>query len=44
MTILMVSHYLEELDRICNMRGFLHRGRILGKEEWDRLALGGVGA
>lgn len=44
MTILMVSHYLEELDRICSMKGFLHRGRILGKEEWDRLALGGAEA
>lgn len=42
-TILMVSHYLEELDRICSVKGFLHRGRILGKAEWDGLALRGVG-
>ena len=43
MTILIVSHYLEELEKICNMQGFLHRGRILGKEEWDGLALKGRG-
>ncbi|MDE5910382.1 MAG: ABC transporter ATP-binding protein [Lachnospiraceae bacterium] len=39
MTILIVSHYLEELNKICSMRGFLHRGRVLSKEEWDGLAL-----
>lgn len=43
MTILIVSHYLEELEKICNMQGFLHRGRILEKEEWDGLALKGRG-
>lgn len=37
MTVLMVSHYLEELDRICTARGFLHRGKILSEEEWKRL-------
>lgn len=38
MTILIVSHYLEELEKICNMKGFLHRGRILSQEEWNGLA------
>lgn len=38
MTILIVSHYLEELEKICTMKGFLHRGRILNREEWDGLA------
>lgn len=37
MTVLIVSHYLEELDRICTAKGFLHRGRILTEEEWKRL-------
>lgn len=37
LTILIVSHYLEELDRICGMKGYLHRGRILTQEEWNRL-------
>lgn len=43
MTILIVSHYLEELEKICSKKGFLHRGRILNKEEWDGLALKGRG-
>lgn len=37
MTILIVSHYMEELDKICMEKGFLHRGRILAQEEWNRL-------
>lgn len=37
MTILIVSHYLEELDKICTAKGFLHRGKILTKEEWNDL-------
>ena len=40
MTILIVSHYMEELDKICTEKGFLHRGRILAQEEWDRLLAG----
>ncbi len=36
MTILIVSHYLEELEQICTEKGFLHRGRILTQEEWDK--------
>lgn len=40
MTVLIVSHYMEELDRICTEKGFLHRGRILAQEEWDRLLAG----
>lgn len=37
LTILIVSHYLEELDRICTEKGYLHRGRILTEEEWKEL-------
>lgn len=37
LTLFVVSHYLEELDRICNENGYLHRGRILTEEEWMRL-------
>lgn len=37
MTVLIVSHYMEELNKICQEKGFLHRGRILTQEEWDRL-------
>lgn len=40
MTILIVSHYMEELDKICTEKGFLHRGRILAQEEWSRLLAG----
>lgn len=40
MTVLIVSHYMEELDRICTEKGFLHRGRILAQEEWNRLLAG----
>lgn len=40
MTVLIVSHYMEELDRICTEKGFLHRGRILAREEWNRLLAG----
>lgn len=40
MTILIVSHYMEELDKICTEKGFLHRGRILAQEEWNRLLAG----
>lgn len=29
MTILIVSHYLEELDMVCTEKGFLHQGRIV---------------
>lgn len=42
-TILIVSHYLEELNRICDRKEFLHRGKILGKEEWDGLVPAGGG-
>ena len=34
LTILVVSHYLEELDKICKEKGYLYRGRILTQEEW----------
>lgn len=37
MTVLIVSHYMEELNKICQEKGFLHRGRILTQVEWDRL-------
>lgn len=37
MTILIVSHYLEELNKICARRGFLHRGEILTEKEWNDL-------
>lgn len=37
MTILIVSHYLEELNKICTEKGFLHRGRILTEKEWNDL-------
>ena len=37
LTLFVVSHYLEELDRICNEKGYLHRGRILTEEERMRL-------
>lgn len=40
MTVLIVSHYMEELDRICTEKGFLHRGKVLTQEEWDRLLAG----
>ncbi len=33
MTIVMVSHHLEELEKISTMKGFLHRGKILNKKE-----------
>lgn len=36
-TILIVSHYLEELDKICTEKGFLHRGKILTEKEWNEL-------
>lgn len=36
-TILIVSHYLEELTDICTAKGFLHRGKILTEKEWDDL-------
>lgn len=39
LTILIVSHYLEELNRICTEKGFLHRGRILKEEEWNKMVL-----
>lgn len=39
MTILIVSHYLEELNRICTEKGFLHRGKILKEEEWNKMVL-----
>lgn len=29
MTVLIVSHYLEELDMVCTEKGFLHQGRIV---------------
>lgn len=35
LTVLVVSHYLEELDKICGEKGYLHRGRILTQEEWE---------
>lgn len=37
MTIVIVSHYLEELSRICTRKGFLHRGRILEEKEYNSL-------
>lgn len=37
MTIVIVSHYLEELNKICTAKGFLHRGKILSREEWNGL-------
>ena len=37
MTILIVSHYLEELNKICTEKGFLHRGKILTEKEWNDL-------
>lgn len=37
MTILMVSHYMEEMEQICTEKGFLHRGRILTQEEWSKV-------
>lgn len=37
MTILIVSHYLEELSKVCTDKGFLHRGRILSEEEWNQM-------
>lgn len=40
LTVLIVSHYLEELDKICTQKGFLHRGKILSKKEWDMLLAG----
>lgn len=40
MTIVIVSHYLEELSRICTQKGFLHRGRILEEKEYNRLLTG----
>ena len=36
MTIFIVSHYLEELEQICTEKGFLHKGRILTQEEWNK--------
>lgn len=36
-TILIVSHYLEELTDLCTAKGFLHRGKILTEKEWDDL-------
>ena len=37
LTILIVSHYLEELNKICGCKGYLHRGRILTEQEWQEL-------
>ena len=37
MTIFIVSHYLEELNKICTEKGFLHRGKILTEKEWNGL-------
>lgn len=37
MTIVIVSHYREELNRICTMKGFLHQGRILEEKEYNSL-------
>lgn len=33
LTVLIVSHYLEELDRICGEKGYLYQGKILTEEE-----------
>lgn len=38
LTVLVVSHYLEELDRICKEKGYLHRGRILTEKEWEQMS------
>lgn len=35
MTILIVSHYQEELDKICTEKGYLRRGKIVKEEEWN---------
>ena len=40
MTILVVSHYLEELGKICTDKGFLHRGRILPESVWEEMVSG----
>ena len=40
LTVLVVSHYLEELDKICTKKGYLHRGRILTEEEWQAMLAG----
>lgn len=40
LTVLVVSHYLEELDKICTEKGYLHRGRILTEEEWQAMLAG----
>lgn len=40
LTVLVVSHYLEELDRICTENGYLHRGRILTEEAWQAMLAG----
>lgn len=37
MTILIVSHYLEELNKLCTGKGFLHEGKILTEKEWNDL-------
>lgn len=40
LTILIVSHYLEELDKICGEKGYLHRGKVLTGEAWRRFVSG----
>ena len=40
LTILIVSHYLEELHKICGRKGYLHRGRILTEQAWQELLHG----
>ena len=39
LTVLVVSHYMEELNKICTEKGYLHRGRILTEEEWHRMQM-----
>ena len=36
-TVFIVSHYLEELHKICTEKGFLHRGKVLTQKEWNDL-------
>ena len=40
LTVLVVSHYLEELRKICTEKGYLHRGRILTEAEWQGMLAG----
>lgn len=41
LTVVIVSHYLEEVKKICTAQGYLHQGRILNGKEWMSLSEGG---